>query len=133
MIASMQEQLRGAVAAALGETAVEAAEDGFGCWRVRFADGFQVTATLDNEWLQLRAPFAQDHIHGAAIPRCAWEVLLRNSLLPGAAKLVTVPDRALIQATLEMPLDLEATPGAPMAGDPSDKARKRNLACPSTI
>ncbi|MGA2439506.1 MAG: hypothetical protein ABSH08_00985 [Tepidisphaeraceae bacterium] len=120
-MASMQEQLRDAVAAALGAIAAEATEDRFGFWRVRCADGFQLTAILDDDWLQLRAPFAQDHLHGQAIPRCAWEVLLRNSLLPGAAKLVKAADRPAICATVELPLDIEAT------GDASDNALQAQL------
>ncbi|MGD0388427.1 MAG: hypothetical protein ABSC42_05670 [Tepidisphaeraceae bacterium] len=126
-MASRQEQLRRAVAEALGKIAAEVIDVSFGCWRVRCEDHFSLTAALDGEWLQLRAPFAQEHIHGQAVPRCAWEVLLRNSVLPGAAKLVTAPDGAVIRAALEMPLDVEATPAAPIAGGAPDEAMKAQL------
>jgi hypothetical protein len=127
MIAAIQDKLRDAVTAAIGEITGEVTEDRHGCWRVRCADGFQLNVTLDHEWLGLRAPFAQDHIHGQAVTRCAWEVLLRNSLLPGAAKLVTTPNRAVIYAALEFPLDLESTPPAPVAGDASDNTLRSRL------
>lgn len=118
MIASMQNRMRGAVAAALGEIFDEVNEDHLG-WRGRCADGFGLSAVLEDEWLRLRAPFAQDRIHGQAVGRCAWEVLLRNGILPGAAKLAIGPDRAVVYATLEMVLDRKAA--ARMGGGVDDR------------
>jgi len=117
MIALRQDRLHGAVAAALGEIAPGLTEARLGCWRVDCGENLRLTATLDDEWFQLRAPFAAAHLHGEAVPRCAWEALLRNGLLPGGAKLVTDPDHSVIHAALELPLDLDATPPAEIAGD----------------
>lgn len=124
---SRQDRLRAAVAAALHEIAVECIENCYGCWRVRLGGDFELNAALDNEWLQLCAPFARGRIHGGAIPRCAWEVLLRNSQLPGAAKLVTAPDCEVVHAALEIFLDIEAMP-TPPTNDASVNPLKSQLA-----
>jgi hypothetical protein len=128
----MQDHLNIAVIAALCQIAAKVTEDEYGSWRIFCADGFALTATLENDWLRLRASFANDRIHGNAIPRCAWEVLLRNGLLPGGAKLVTAADRATVHAAVEFPLDREAISAVPIAGDAAPDALKAQL-CQSIV
>jgi len=110
MISPHQDALYRAVTAALGAIPAKSTPESFGCWRVRCADRFAFTARLEDGWLGLRASVAHDHIHGRAVQRCAWEVLLRNGTLDGAAKLVTAPDRPLVHAATELPLDAGSVP-----------------------
>jgi hypothetical protein len=105
MMSSIPNRLHAAVVAALGELAAEVTEDQFGRWRIRCDDGFQLTATLEDEWVALRTSFAKAHIHGEAILRCAYDIVSRNSELPGAAKLVMSPDHAVVYAATEIPLE----------------------------
>jgi hypothetical protein len=99
--------LQGALTAAFDGIGAKYTQEPSGCWRVRCADRFALTARLEDGWLVLRSSVAHDHIHGQAVQRCAWELLLRNGELSGAAKLVRATDRVLVHAATELPLDAD--------------------------
>ncbi len=61
-----------------------------------------VAVLTEDRWLQFTAPVAGGHMHGPAVPQCAWDLLQVNGSLAGAAKLAVPPGRDVVMATCEV-------------------------------
>lgn len=79
-----------------------------GLWTIDRPADIRLSITLFEDWLQLSAPVAGGHMHGPAVPRCAWDLLKTNAPLTGSAKIVIPPGGDAVMAVRELWLASES-------------------------
>jgi hypothetical protein len=118
MILKKEQTIVESVAAGLNSLAEWRADAvGAGRWMLdtdRRGDMRIAAALWEDQWLQFTAPIPRGRIHGAAVQRCAWDLLNVNGSLSGAAKIILPPVGKAVAITREIWLDPESFEAEPV-------------------